>query len=599
MKYVYHYLCLVLALVMLEGCAGTNSHQPRLLFAPSLSASFNDKQVQFHWHAVNGATFYRLLESPDGVARYTPLAEKLTTLHYSHNISLHQGVNTSYILEACTSANCLASPPYSPGTDLAQAVGYVKATNTQANDVFGTSLALSGDGNTLAVGAPLEHSAAVGINGNALDNSAAYSGAVYVYGRTSAGTWVQQTYIKASNTGAGDRFGTALALSHDGNTLAVGALLEDSVATGVNGQQSNNGATDSGAVYVYTRNSQNTWFQRAYIKATNTEARDEFGIALSLSGDGTTLAIGGLNEDSAAFGINGNQADNIAINSGAVYVYERSKEGMWSLQAYIKASNTQEDDGFGMALALSTNGDILAVGAPNEDSVATEINGSQVDNAAPDSGAVYLYMRNDKNIWSQRAYIKATNSEEADQFGSKLALSDDGYTLAVGAVGEDSATTQINGKHADNTALDSGAVYVYTRAGAQWSQQAYIKAANAQRGDYFGTALSLNSNGTLLAVGARLEDSMSIGINNNAQDNAAIDSGAAYIYTRNGGTWLQQAYIKAPNTEAFDEFGTALALSGNGQTLAVGATGEDSIATGINNNQDNNNATGSGAVYLY
>ncbi len=578
---------------MLDGCAGMTGHDARSLLAPALTVSFNVKQVQFSWDTVSGATFYRLLENPDGVSGYVPLATKLTTPGYHHNISLYQRINASYILQACNDAGCTASSPYSLGTHFTQAIGYIKASNTQANDVFGAALALSDDGNTLAVGAPWEHRAA------ALDNRAVYSGAVYVYVRTPEDKWAQQATIKASNIGAGDRFGTALTLSNDGNTLAVGAPLEDSAATGVNGHQSDNSATDSGAVYIYTRSTTGTWFQRAYVKAPNADVHDEFGIALTLSGDGNTLAVGSPHEGSAASGVNGNQADNSAINSGAVYVYTRSSEGVWSQHAYVKASNTQNDDGFGAALALSADGNMLVVGAPNEDSAATNINGNQADNTAFDSGAVYLYMRNEKNIWSQHAYIKTSNSQEGDQFGIKLALSGDGYTLAVGAIGEDSTATGINGKQADNAALDSGAVYVYTRSGIKWSQQAYIKASNTQVGDYFGATVVLNNNGTLLAASARLEDSMALGINAKPHDNTARDSGAVYLYTRNGGTWSHHAYIKASNTGAFDEFGAALALSGDGHTLAVGATGEDSIATGINSNQDNNNAAGSGAVYLY
>ncbi len=122
---------------------------------------------------------------------------------------------------------------------------YLKASNTGGGDLFGHSVALSGD--TLAVGAYRESSAATGVNGDQDSNSASDSGAVYVFVR-SGGIWSQQAYLKASNTGASDRFGISLALS--GDTLAVGAHLEDSAAAGVNGDQSSNATIDSGAVYV-------------------------------------------------------------------------------------------------------------------------------------------------------------------------------------------------------------------------------------------------------------------------------------------------------------------------------------------------------------
>src|SRR5262245_24489491 len=109
---------------------------------------------------------------------------------------------------------------------------YVKASNTGAGDQFGSSVALSADGSTLAVGAWLEDSVAAGIGGNQADNSAPAAGAVYLFTRSGT-TWSQQAYVKASNTGANDWFGSSVALSADGSTLAVGASREDSAATGI------------------------------------------------------------------------------------------------------------------------------------------------------------------------------------------------------------------------------------------------------------------------------------------------------------------------------------------------------------------------------
>src|SRR5699024_5968785 len=102
---------------------------------------------------------------------------------------------------------------------------------------FGASVALSRDGNTLAVGAYGEDSKATGIDGDQGDDSASSAGAVYVFVRDEGGTWTQEAYIKASNPDAHDRFGTSVALSRDGNTLAVGAKGEASSATGIGGNQ--------------------------------------------------------------------------------------------------------------------------------------------------------------------------------------------------------------------------------------------------------------------------------------------------------------------------------------------------------------------------
>jgi hypothetical protein len=136
-----------------------------------------------------------------------------------------------------------------------------KPQTQRPNDYFGVSVALSADGNTLAVGAHLRTATPPATKPT--DNSAHNSGAVYVFTRSDS-TWSQQAYVKASNTGANDRFGQSVALSGDGSTLAVGAYFEDG---------NSNLATDSGAVYVFTL-SGSTWSQQAYVKASNTGAYD-------------------------------------------------------------------------------------------------------------------------------------------------------------------------------------------------------------------------------------------------------------------------------------------------------------------------------------
>src|SRR5262249_21382453 len=113
------------------------------------------------------------------------------------------------------------------------------------------------------------------------DNSAGSSGAAYIFARSGT-TWSQQAYLKASNTGAADQFGYAVAIS--GDAAIVGAWLESSNATGIDGDGTDNTAFGSGAAYSFTRNG-STWSQQAYIKASNTEAQDKFGISVAVDGD--------------------------------------------------------------------------------------------------------------------------------------------------------------------------------------------------------------------------------------------------------------------------------------------------------------------------
>src|SRR6266571_656202 len=400
---------------------------------------------------------------------------------------------------------------------------YVKASNTGAADEFGFAVALSGDGNTLAVGATGEDSALPGVTTGLVSegtagNAAPGAGAVYVFTRI-AGTWSQHSYVKASNTGAADNFGSSVALSGDGNTLAVGAIGEDG------------SAAEAGAVYVFTRDVLlSTWTQQGPpVNASIAGALDLFGFSVALSGDGNTLAVGAIGEASAN---GGTPTDNTAPSAGAVYVFTRSGT-TWTQEAYVKASNPGTGDQFGFAVALSDNGNTLAVGATGEGSALTGVTPGIVaettaGNAAPGAGAVYVLTRS-AGIWSQQAYVKASNTGAVDLFGGSVSLSGDGNILAVGAIGESSAATGIGGNQTDNSAADAGAVYVYTRIGTTWTQQAYAKASNTGAGDQFGTSAVLSSDGTTLAVGAIGEDSSAMGIGGNQADNSAPGAGAVYV----------------------------------------------------------------------
>jgi hypothetical protein len=374
---------------------------------------------------------------------------------------------------------------------------------------------------------------------------------------------VQQGFLKASNPNPDDNFGLTVAIS--GDTLVVGAPDEDSNAVGVDGDQTNNGSSNSGAVYVFTRTG-GLWTQQAYLKASDTNTSDQFGYSVAISGD--TIAVGAPAEDSD--GVNGNQTNTNAPASGAVYIFTRAA-GVWTQQAYIKASNPGADDQFGNNLALA--GDTLAVGALYEDGNGND----QADNSATDAGAVYVFTRTGTN-WSQQAYVKPDAVVANSLFGYGIALSGD--TLAVGAPFETN---------------EAGAAYVFVRTGGVWTQQANLHASNAEAGDRFGLGMGID--GDTLVAGARFEKSAANVVNGDQTDNSAVNAGAAYVFTRTGTSWSQQAYLKASNAGADKNFGGSVAVKGD--IVAVGSRLEDSNATGINGDQANNSAQDSGAVYLF
>lgn len=568
------------------------SPAPAVPAAPTASLSIGLKKLQVGWSAVAGATSYKVLENTGGgFQQIGEVGAGQTAFSKQIAVHSHPWTTTGYQVKACNTIGCSTSNTVSAANGALQAIGYFKASNTEAGDRFGWTVALSGDGTTLAVGAPGEDSKAAGVGGNQSDNSATDSGAVYIYTRDGSGNWSQQVYLKASNSHVGAHFGESLALSEDGNTLAVGAPLEDSAATTINGNQNNHGAAAAGAVYVFARKN-GSWSQQAYVKAANAYANAYFGWSVALSADGNTLAAGATGEASKTTGVNGNAGDRSLANSGAAYVFTRTGSG-WSQQAYIKASNTGAEDNFGAALRLNAAGNILAVGAPFEASSATGVNGSQVNNSAANFGAVYVFACA-SNKWSQQAYLKSSNGGSEDNFGNALALDATGTTLAVGAPYEWSAY----GAPESVSAPKSGTVYVFAYDKG-WRQEALVKATNANANDNFGSAVALSSNGRALIVGAIGESSAAAGLNGNAADNSRDGVGAAYLFTRGNGTWTQQTYLKPARATLGDEFGSSIAISNDLGTLAISGTFERSGAKGIGGNQADAASADAGALWLF
>jgi hypothetical protein len=463
---------------------------------------------------------------------------------------------------------------------------------TQVGDWFGYAVAVSGD--TVVVGALQEDSSSVGVNSTPNELAAGSAGAAYVFTQT-GGVWSQQAYLKPAAVGpggqAGDHFGHSVAIS--GDTIVVGAPDEDSSTTGVNTIPAE-GSTNSGAAYVFIRNG-GTWSQQAYLKPTANQSGAEFGWSVAISGD--TVVVGAYDESSSSTGVN--SAPNLgAPGAGAAYVFARSG-GVWAQQAYLKpgaVGTSQANDHFGAAVAVS--GDTVVVGAFEEDSSSLGINSAPND-AAGGAGAAYVFVRT-SGTWSQQAYLKPAAAAALGQaghfFGTSVAISGD--TIAVGANHESSSTLGVNTAPNDLSGA-SGAVYVFVRNAAAWSQQAYIKPAAVgatQNGDNFGYSVALT--GDTLVVGAPGEASATLGINTTPNESAS-SAGAAYLFSRSSGVWSQQAYLKPAavgTSQALDNFGWSVGVGGD--WIVVGAYLEDSSTLGVNTSP-NESAADSGAAYVF
>ena len=393
---------------------------------------------------------------------------------------------------------------------------YLKASNAEASDSFGWSVALSGD--TIVVGAPNEAGSITSTLGSP-NNAAVGAGAAYVFTRSAAGTWTQAAYLKASNAEAGDFFGS-VAIS--GDTIVVGAATEAGSITSTVGSPNNpnNEAVGAGAAYVFTRSVAGTWTQAAYLKASNAEAGDQFGVSVAVDDD--TIIVGALYESGSVTSTLGSE-NNAEFGAGAAYVYTRSVAGTWTQAAYLKASNAEANDLFGYP-NVAISGDTIVVGSFGESGSVTSTVGLP-NNEAPSAGAAYVYERSMAGTWTQAAYLKASNANAGDQFGSSVALSSD--TIVVGAPYEDGSITSTIGSP-NNDAVDAGAAYVYERSLAgTWTQAAYLKASNAETDDWFGESVALS--GSTIAVGARTEDG-SITSTMGSPNNLTSAAGAVYEF---------------------------------------------------------------------
>ncbi len=421
---------------------------------------------------------------------------------------------------------------------------YMKASNGGAGDTFGSALAMSGE--TLIVGAPAED----GDGSNPANNASEDSGAAFVFLRSGT-LWIQQAILKSPTPAAGEGFGCAVAISNQ--TAVVGA---------------------SGAAHVYVRDASGQWSHQATLSGSDTLAGDGFGWAVGI--DGETIVVGAHSASSNA--------------SGAAYVFVRSG-ATWSLQSRLSASNSGAGDAFGWSVSVS--GESVAVGAPFEDGSSALI----ADNSAEAAGAVYVFTRSGV-LWSEQSRIKAANAGAADGFGYSVALS--GNDLVVGAPFESSNGTGVNGgAAADDSAMSSGAAYLFARTGSAWAQHSYVKASNTQAGDRFGYAVSMK--GDLAAVSAIGEASSGVGVNSATQaSNAANEAGAVFVFGRTTNIWSQSSYVKASNTGTGDQFGAAVAVMGD--MIVSGAPFEDGNGTTINPGagvEANNAAVDSGAVYAF
>ena len=309
----------------------------------------------------------------------------------------------------------------------------------------------------------------------------------------------------------GDRSGWSVSLSADGNTLAVGARQDDS------------SGNRSGSTQIYT------WDGAAWSQLGDDidgeAAEDESGYSVSLSADGTTVAIGARRNDG-----NGN-------SSGHTRIYSWNGTAWSQLGSDIDGEAADDESGY--SVSLSANGTTVAIGARRNDG-----NGNS-------SGHTRVYSWNG-TVWNQLG--SDIDGEAANDFsGRSISLSNDGRTVAIGA------------RKNDGNGSNSGHARIYNWDGTTWSQLGSDIDGEASD-DESGFSVSLAGNGTVIAVSAY------------QNDGNGTNAGHTRIYTWNGTTWNQLG-SDIDGEAADEESGYSIALSNDGNTVAIGARLNDGNGT--------------------
>lgn len=385
-------------------------------------------------------------------------------------------------------------------------------------------------------------------------------------------------YLKASNAEAYDATEMHLDITSDGTVFVVSAAGEDSCFR--NDQSNNNCTTEgetrsgfgAGAAYVFEKNDDGVWAQKAYLKPDVVDI-DDYWEEVAISDDGLTIVMGSIYEDSCSTKINQGSGNNDCTMAGAAVVFEKLASGEWVQTHYLKASNAESEDRFGFAVDINSDGTVIAVGATGEDSNSAD---NPNNNEMEDSGAVYIFDKVDGQ-WTQTNYIKSPNPSVYARFGEVKAtfLSKDGLKLVAGSHREDSGSSI---DPSDTKLEDSGAVFVYERPklGEAFELKHYLKANNLGKEDFFGIRLDVSDGFETIVVSASGEDGDSMGITNGLapieETKPVEDSGAYYIFEYEDSQYRQTAYIKAaiPKSSEGNFTFAVNSLNSIGNKLALG-----------------------------
>jgi len=379
-------------------------------------------------------------------------------------------------------------------------------------DNFGWSVAISADGSRAVVGAPLDDTA-----------GGANAGSAQVFLRTGT-TWNFESALLAPDGAANDNLGWSVAISSDGSRAVAGAPLDDIA-----------GATDAGSARVFLRTG-TTWAQELSLFASDRAMGDNLGWSVAVSSDASRVLVGAYLDDTLAFGVDTGSA-RVFLRSGAVWSEEATLVGTTGLAA---------NDNFGWSVAISSDGSRALVGAPRDDTPAGGI----------DAGSARVFLRTG-STWAEETSLLHADAAPNDTFGIAVALSSDGGQALVGVP-----------RDVYGGVPRAGSARALVRNGTTWTDEATLVASGGGSYDYFAWSVSLSADGSRALVGTI----------NTPGPGASNGSGSARIFLRTGTTWTEEAILLATPTRGdSDRFGCSVSLSADGSRALVGSSGAGSV----------------------
>lgn len=340
-----------------------------------------------------------------------------------------------------------------------------------------------------------------------------------------------EVVLTPSGIGNGDKFGwDHFGLSTDGTYLVVGAVQEDTTNS------------NQGKAWVFKYGG-SSWSEEATLfpPASDHKAELNFGQHADISGDGSVAIISALN---------------YGTYTGAVYVYTRSGT-TWTYRTRLTASDAANYDAFGgegqgQGIGISKDGTYIIVGA------------HQDDDGGSNRGSAYVFTGSGASWSQQQKLAPSYTSGNSTAFGNAVVLNNDATYCAVAA----------KNMNKNGTSTNTGVVFIYTRSGSTWTEQAYVSPSDGAASDNFGWHISMNGAGDRLLVYSRYDD------------DGGDSTGSIYVYTRSGSTWTQAAKVTKTSPSASDLWGK----------VSLNETGDVFVTSG---DVSSNSVAGSGKLYVY